>query len=83
MPAHRYMEENGLAAMLATKRSEGVAPEVKLRECVTHVPPSSMIKAVHSGFETQRRHHQKAKTGVLVAPLKGLMSSKFFLKNLN
>ena len=25
-------------------------------------------KAAHSGFETQRRHHQKSKTGVPVAP---------------
>ena len=29
MPGHRYMEENYLAAMLAAKRSAGVAPEVK------------------------------------------------------
>ena len=27
-----------------------------------------------------RRHHQKSETGVLVAPQKGLMSSKIFLK---
>ena len=31
MPAHRHMEENGSAAMLATKRSAGVAPEMNLR----------------------------------------------------
>ena len=37
---------------------------------VTHTPPLS------SGFDTQRRHHQKSKTGVSVAPQKGLMSSK-------
>ena len=30
----------------------------------------------HPGFETQGRHHQKSKTGVSVAPQKGLMSSK-------
>ena len=53
--------------MLATKRSAGVAPEVNLRECVTHMPPHSLNKAAHSGFETQRRHHQKSKTGVSVA----------------
>ena len=28
MPAHSYVEENSSAAMVATKRSAGVAPEV-------------------------------------------------------
>ena len=41
--------------------------------------PLSVDKAVHSGFETQRRRHQKSKTGVSVAPQKGLMFSKIFL----
>ena len=35
MPTHRYVEENGSAAMLAAKRSAGVTPEMNLRECVT------------------------------------------------
>ena len=70
MPGHRYVEEIGLAAMLAAKRLPGVAPEVNLREHVTHMPPPSMNKAVHSGFETQRKHHKKSKTGVSVAPQK-------------
>ena len=76
------MEEIDLAAMLATKRLAGVAPKVNVRECVAHMSPPSMNKAAHSGFETQRRHHQKSKTGVSVAPQKGLMSSQknFFLK---
>ena len=68
MPGHRYVEENGSAAMLAIKRSAGVTPEVNLQECVTHTPPPSANKAAHSGFETQRRHHEKFKTGVSVAP---------------
>ena len=76
MPAHRYMEEDGMAAMLANKRSAGVAPEVNLRECVTCMPLPSMNKAAHSGFETERRHYQKSKIGVSVAPQKGLISSK-------
>ena len=76
MPAHRYVEETGLAAILATKRSTGVTPEVNLRECVTCMPLPSANKAAHSGFETQRRYHQKFKTVVSVAPQKGLMSSK-------
>ena len=48
------MEENGSAAMLATKRSTGVTPEVNLRKCITHILPPSMNKAAHSGFETQK-----------------------------
>ena len=67
-------------AMLAPKRSAGVAPEVNLREHVTYMPPPSVNKAAHSGFETQRRHHQKSKTGVSMASQKGLMSSKNFKK---
>ena len=64
MPSHNYVEEIGSAAMLATKRSAGVAPEVNLREHVTHKSLPSANKAAHSGFETQRRHHQKSKTGI-------------------
>ena len=56
MPGHRYVEENGSAAMLVTKRSAGVAPEVNLRERITHMPVPSANKTAHSGFETQRRH---------------------------
>ena len=42
MPAHRYVEENSLAAMLAIKRSAGVAPEVNLREHVTCVTAAGL-----------------------------------------
>ena len=45
------------------------------------MPLSSKNKAAHSGFETQRRRHQKSKTGVSVAPQKGLMSSKIYIYN--
>ena len=71
------MEEIGSAAMLATKSSVGVAPEVKLREHITHMPPLSVNRAAHSGFETQRRCHEKSKT---VAQQKRFMFSNFFLK---
>ena len=57
------MEEIGLAAMLAEK-STGGAPEVNLREHDTQTPLTSVNKAAHSGFEIQRRHHKKLKTGV-------------------
>ena len=43
MPANSYIEENGLAAMLATKRSAGVAPKVNLREYVICMPMLSML----------------------------------------
>ena len=33
-------------------------------------------EGIHPGFETQGRHHQKSKTGVSVAPQKGLVSYK-------
>ena len=53
MPAHRYVEDKSLAAMLATKRSAGVTPEVNLGKCVTHRSPPSVNNAAHSGFKTQ------------------------------
>ena len=56
----KYADSKGLAVMLACKQSAGDAPEVNLR--------------IHPGFEIQGTHHQKSKTGVSVAPRKGLMS---------
>ena len=50
MPAHRYVEENGSAAILAAKRSAGVVSEVNLREHITHMPPPSVNKAAHSNL---------------------------------
>ena len=82
MFAYRYVEENGSTAILAAKRLAGVAPEVNLKECVTHMPLSATYKAAHSGFETQRKHHQKSKTGVSVAHNKRLMSSKYLKRTL-
>ena len=52
MPTRRYVEENGLAAMLATNRLAGVTPEVNIREHVTYMPLPSVNKAAHSSFET-------------------------------
>ena len=70
MPARTYVEWVSLAAMLATIMSAGVAAEVNLIECVTctHLPTTN--KDAYSGFETQRRHHQKSKTGASVVPTK-------------
>ena len=44
------------AAMLATERLAGVAPELNFREHVTYMPPPS---ANNVSFETQGRRHQK------------------------
>ena len=41
------------AAMLAAKRSAGVAQEVNLRQFTGRKPPPSTNKAAHSGFKTQ------------------------------
>ena len=73
MPAHRYVEENGLATI---NRSAGVVPEVNLRECVTCMPWPSTNKVAHSGFETQKRRQQKSKTVASVALQK--MAQIFF-----
>ena len=70
-----------LAVILTGKRSAGVTPEVNLKERISCIPLPSTNKAAHSGFETQRRFHQKSRTGVSVAQQKGLMSSKIFFLN--
>ena len=54
--------------MLGAKSSAYVAPEVNPRESTLHLPLQKAKKAGHSLFETQRRPHQKPKTGILVAP---------------
>ena len=61
------MEENGLAAMLAAKRSAGYTPEVNLREHVIHTLPPSTNMAAHPVFVTEKRRHQKFKPVVSVA----------------
>ena len=61
------------------KRQFASQGQHNLREC-TSWPPPSANKAAHSGFETQRRRHQKCKTGVSVAPQGGHVSTKFFFK---
>ena len=61
-------------------RGEGVAQEVNLGEHISCTPPPTTNKVLHSGFETQRRRHQKSKTGVSVAPQKGLVPSENIFK---
>ena len=83
MPGCRYVEEIGLATMLMAKRPASVTPEGNLREHVTHTPLPSANKAACSGFEAQRRCHQKSKTGVSVARKKDLCPPKIKRKSLS
>ena len=69
-----------LATMLTSIQSAGVAPEVNLRNS-WHADDEACKRGIHPGFETQGRRHQKG--SVSVAPQKGLMSSKNFLKNVD
>ena len=65
--------------MLTSIQSTGVAPEVNIRNSL-HAGDKTSKQGIHPGFETQGRHCQKSKTGVSVAPRKGLTSSKNFKK---
>ena len=58
MPAYRYKEENGSAAMLAAERSASVAPKVNLWEWVTPMPLPTMNKASHSRGDVIRSPKQ-------------------------
>ena len=51
-------------AMLAVKRSAGIAPELNLREHISCMPPPSVNKAAHSGFETQRMSPKVQNRGI-------------------
>ena len=76
MPAHGYVEENGLAAMLAAKRLAGFTPEVNPGECITHTPLPSAKKAVEPRGEITRC----SKQGHQWQHKKDLCPPKFFLK---
>ena len=78
----KYVDQkgNGSAAMLAAKSSAGVTLEVNLRNPL-YAGNEAYKRGIHPGFETQGRRHWKYKTGVSVAPQKGLKSFKFLKKN--
>ena len=71
MPACRCIVESS-SAMLSTKSSAGVAPEVNLRECVVCMPLPNVNRAVYRE-EIIKSSKQAA--------IKRHMSSNFFLKN--
>ena len=53
------LEENDLATMLTTKRSEGATLEVNLRECETCMPPQSANKALKPKGDFNRSPKQR------------------------
>ena len=69
------MDQRGSAAMLAITRSADVTSEVNLRNPL-QISGEVHKQVIHHGLETQGRHRQKFKSGVLVDPQKGLVSSK-------
>ena len=85
MPACRYLEGNGLAAMLATKRLAGVTPEVDLREHV-HICfwQAQISLPTLSGFGTIGDITRSPQQGVS-GPTKRtqVLKKKFFLNNVN
>ena len=63
---------------MAVKRSEGISPEVDLRECTLHSPLQKGKQGrTQSGFETQRRRHLNPKQGYQWLQ-KGLVFAIFF-----
>ena len=59
VPICKYVDQNGLAAMLATKRSAGVTPEINLKNPL-HTGNETHKWGIHPGCR------QKCKTGVSV-----------------
>ena len=66
--------------MLAIYTGKGVMPEVNLRKSISFTPLPSVNKAAHSGFETQRRYHQKYEMGVSVDPKMDMCPPKILKK---
>ena len=70
------VDQKGSAAMLATKKSVGVTPEMNLRKPLH----AQVIKHANKGptltLKPRADINKSPKTGVSVAPQKGLMSSK-------
>ena len=75
MLLHKY----GSAAMVATKRSTGVSPEVNVKECTSCMLLPSANKAAHSGFETQRRPPEVQNRGIS-RPTKRIDVLQFFFQ---
>ena len=81
---YKYMDQNSSTAMLNTKRSAGAEIEVEVNlRTLLHTVINHTSKAIHPGFETQGRHHQKSETGVLLAPHKELVKRPYISKEID
>ena len=77
----KYIEERPVTGCYAGRQEVGrchIRGESQRTTSCTPLPSAN--NADHSGFETLRKRHQKSKTGVSVAPEKGLTSTKNCLK---
>ena len=81
MPAHRYMKDNGSTTMLVTKRSAGVAPDVYLRKCVTHLC-RARIRLVTVALKTRGDVTRSPKQGYQTYVLQKLKTKELCI-NLN
>ena len=85
---HVGKQPAAILAITRVKRLAGVTPEANLRECMSCMPQPSANKAAHSGFETQRRCHQKVsvvqqkRTYVLQKKLQLLLVTTFISCNM-
>ena len=64
MYVYKYVNQKGSAAILAIKRSAGIAPEVNLRNPL-HTGDEAYKRGIQPGFKTKTTHHQKSKTEVV------------------
>ena len=64
MPTSYNVEEKGLTAMLATKRSAGTPPKVNLREYVTCAAPPNTNNAAHFLWNPDERSPEVQKQGI-------------------
>ena len=78
---YKYVDQKDSAAMLAIKRLVGIAPEVNVRDPL-HASGKAQQWEINPGFETQGLCNKKSKSGVSVAPQKGLLSFNIFFKKI-
>ena len=61
MLVRKYVDRNGLAAMLAAKRLAGITPQVNLG-IPLHADNKACKRGIHPDFEIQGRRQQNSKT---------------------
>ena len=80
---HAYGEQQPATIDLLAIKMVGSCHTRGEAQGISCMPPPSVDKAAHSGgFEIQRRHHQKSKTEVSVAPQKDMCPPKLKRKKL-